>query len=253
MLDLSEITRRAKEASRQSADVEVIFDAGLTETLDQLRTDRARLVSDLDDVDETLKAELEQIEKDRRVSDPRPAAARRRADTARADISERLEALDTRLAEVEEAAAEFLVTFRFTAMHGFEWRDLCSRSTPRADVVEDVNVGYNRDDVTRIAAARSGVRIDGDTVIEVTEAEWAGVWETLPAPGLVQIKNIIWYLNEYSWVQARDQAVVAARKASTGRPAATPPSPSDSGSTPADSQGGNPPSSPSTSTETTAA
>jgi hypothetical protein len=254
MLDLSDITARAKEAPRQTTDVEVVFDAGLTEELERLRTERGALNGQLEDIDAALQATLEELKGDLRAGDSRPAAARESAEKESAPLQARLEEIAVELEAVQAKAAEFLVTFRFTALHGFEWADLCAHSAPREGVAEDAGRSYNLDEVTKAAASRSGSRVGDDgALVDVTAEQWQAVWETLPAPGLTAIKMNLWYLNEFAWVQARDEAVAAARKVSTAQPAVTSPSPSDSGSTPAVSPAGSRSRSRTTSTETTAA
>jgi hypothetical protein len=254
MLDLSEITARAKEAPRQTTDVEVLFDAGISEDLERLRNEVRDLTGQIEDIDASLASTLETLKVDLRASDSRPATVQTAAAEEKAPIVAQLEQVQTELEQVQNQAAEFLVTFRFTALHGFEWADLCAHSIPREGVAEDAGRAYNLDEVTKAAATRSGVRVldDGQT-IAVTVEQWQAVWETLPAPGLTQVKMAVWYLNEYAWVQARDEAVVAARKVSTARQAATPSSPSTSASTPGVSPDGNPRKSRTTSTTTKAA
>lgn len=253
MLDLSEITRRAKEAPRQTTDVDVVFDVGLTQRLGELREEQNSLDEQLEQVDAGLAGELEEIERDRRNSDPRPAAARRAAGAARVLLEARLGEVVGLIEGVEAEAAQFLVTFRFTALHGFEWSDLTGQSVPRQGVPQDEERGYNVDEVTRIAAARSGVRVgeDGEEV-PVTAEQWTAVWDTIPAVEWGRVKLQIQILNEYSTFAARTQAVAAARKVSTARQAATRPSRSDSGSTLDASTGGNPPKSTNTSGRTAA-
>lgn len=254
MLDLSEITSRAKDAPRQTTDVEVVFDAGITEELERLRAEQRDLNQQLQDIDDALERDLEQMKGDLRAGDARPEQLRTAAVKDAEPVQARLDEVGTELERVQAQAAEFLVTFRFTALHGFEWADLCAHSVPREGVAEDAGRSYNLDEVTKAAATRSGVRVGDDgTLIEVAAEQWQAVWETLPAPGLTAIKMNLWYLNEFAWVQARDEAVAAARKVLTAQQAVTLPSPSDSGSTPAASRAGNRSRSRTTSTETTAA
>lgn len=254
MLDLDEIIKKAEAAPRQTADIEVIFDAGISQELDELRTEQAGLHQQIDDIEQDLAAELEFLTRDQRAGDARPAAAREKAEQAAAALTAQIDALAARVEAVQERAADYLVTFRITALHGFEWDQVTSSSAPREGHAEDAGRNWNVDEVTQIVAARSTVRVgpDGDT-IPITSGQWAGIWKTLPSLGRRQFRQAIWILNEYATTAARDEAVVAARKASRGRPVETPPSPSDSESTLDASQGGNPSQSPTISTETTAA
>jgi hypothetical protein len=254
MLDLSEITARAKEAPRQTADVEVIFDPGIAELLDVLRGEQDELTNELDQIGDDLQAELDLLGRDQRVSDGRPAAARKAAKKKSDEVRTRLDEVAAKIAETEARAADFLVTFRFTALHGFEWAELTNRSIPRDGVKEDARHGWNVDEITKIVAVRTGARVGPDgELIEVSAEEWAQVWETLPPFGLREIELRILVLNEYSGIAARNEAVIAARKVLTAQQARTPDSLSEPVSTRGDSQDGNQQSSPATSTTKTAA
>lgn len=252
-MDLATILTRAQNAPRQTTDVEVVFDAGITTELEAFRQKRSELLGRLDDIDADLQAELEQLAGDDRAGDPRPAAAEQAADVQRAAIEEELAVLERDIERVEEDAAGFVVTFRFTALLPFEWKRLTDASEPRSGNVRDQNLGYDYDTVTRMAATRSGQQLHPDgSLADVSAEQWATIFDTLPPVGQRAIQQYVWTVNEYAGIAARDAAVDAARKASTGPTVSTPPSLPTSASRPAVSKGGNRSKSPATTTTTPA-
>lgn len=253
MLDLSDIIAKAEDSPRQKTDVEVVFNANISDELDDLRAEQREQNAELEVIDADLAAELEVLDRDSRASDPRPKAAREAAEKRTAEVEARLEDIQKRISTAEERAADFLVTFRFTALPGYEWDPLTAASPPRDGNVEDTRTGYNTDQITLVVAKRIGARVGpDDEIIDVTSEQWDGIWRTLPADGRRRIKTAIWYLHEWTAQASRSEAVVAARKVLTAQQAATHPSLSDSESTPDASQVGNQSRS-STSNETTAA
>jgi hypothetical protein len=252
MLDLSDIIAKAEEAPRQTTDVEVVFDAGISDELDAIRDEQREASADLERVEADLGAELEVLATDARASDPRPGAARKAAAKETDAVQARLDDIAGRLSAAEERAADYLVTFRFTAMLGFEWDAITAASPARDNNAEDARTGYNTDQVTLTAVKRIGTRVGADdTIIDVPAEQWDGIWRTLPADGRRRIKNAVWFLHEYTAQASRNEAVIAARKVLTAQQAATQPSPSDSESTPAGLQAGN--RSPSSTSSTTKA
>lgn len=253
MLDLSEIIAKAEDSPRQKTDVEVVFNANISDELDELRAEQREQNAELEVIESDLAAELKLLDADSRASDPRPRAARKAAEKRTDEVQTRLDDIADRIGAAEERAADFLVTFRFTALPGYEWDPLTAASPPRDGNVEDARTGYNTDDITLVVAKRIGARVGpDDEVIDITAEQWDGIWRTLPADGRRRIKNAIWYLHEWTAQASRNEAVIAARKVLTAQQAATQSSPSDSESTPAASPAGNRSRS-STSNETTAA
>jgi hypothetical protein len=219
---LSELLDRAEKAPKRHVDVEVIFDATTVTRLEELENERQQVLADLDQLDDDLLTELDGLQKDLRNSDPRPAKAKKAAEKQRKPLQDRADQLEAEIEDVNASVADSLVTFRFTALDGWEWQDITAHSVPRDGVAEDSGRPYNMDEVCKIAATRSGVILNRDTTSPVTAEEWERVWKIAPAPSLSAIKFRVWYLNEYQWDAIREAAMNAARKASgaKGRPVA---------------------------------
>lgn len=250
MLGLDEIIAEAEATERETADIEVVFHTGISREIAELREQEAELTDRIEAIASDLTAELEQIERDRRAGDHRPGVAKKRAETATAELQAQLDLLTPKIEDAERRAAEYLVTFRITALHGFEWDELRGRSPARDGSAEDASVGFNIDEVTRVVMARSAVRVAPDgKLIDITNEQWDGIWKTLPAFGRRQLKQAVWVLHELATTMAMNEAVTAARKVSTAQQADTRPSPSDSASTPDVSADGSPRRSRTTSTK----
>jgi len=162
--DLSSFSEKlaAARAARPTKDVQVVLDG-------ELSIERDRLL-----------AQLENAGDDQRLG------AKSEAD----EIRERLDAL-------AEAAADSLVTLRFTRMPGREWAELNSHHPVRPDVPLDRHFGYNYDALCEDAAKRSGVRVEGDEVVSLTDEEWAELFDVLSGSEIGLIRDAVWSLNEY--------------------------------------------------------
>jgi hypothetical protein len=233
-MSLTALLDRAEQAPRRTTDVQVLFDASTVDRLEDLEAQRRQAEADLEQVELDLADELEQVAADLRNSDPRPAKIRKAATERTKTVQARIDALTTEIAALNEAVAADLVTFRFTALEGWEWDEITARSVPREGVAEDAGRTYNMDEVCKIAAKRTGVLVTGDDSTEpVSGEEWDRIWRLLRGSMKLSIKSSIWYLNEYQWDAAREAALTAARKASEATAARTSPSRSVSESHPA--------------------
>lgn len=103
-----------------------------------------------------------------------------------------------------------LVALKFAEMQGEVWAGITVRNPPRLDVPLDMAKGYNIHSATQVAAAESGVRVDGDTETKLTEKQWRGIWKALSGADFQTVIDTVWSLNEW----APSQRVEAAKKAS---------------------------------------
>lgn len=162
MSSFEEKLARAKAAKRKFNDVVVAFDTEVSER----------------------RAELEQAiieaSKDVRLA-ANPAAA-----------------LQAELEELLASEQESLTTFRFYRMRGDEWVECTARSPVRLDVPLDAQYGYNYHAACRLAAIRSGFRVDDDGAeTEMTEDEWRDVWAVLSGAEVTLLADAVWELNEW--------------------------------------------------------
>lgn len=210
---------RAEKAPRRFTDVEVILDGSVVDQLEALEREQAVTAGELEDVEANLAEELELLEADRRNSDPRPAKARKAAEAKTAELQARLDDLTKQIEALHEQMAADLVTFRFTALAPGEWDEITMHSFPRDGVAEDAGRTYNMEEVCKIAAKRSGVLVTGDTTEPISGEDWDRIWKLLRGSMKVEVKSTIWVLNEFHWDQAREAAMVAARKVSAAKAA----------------------------------
>lgn len=136
--------------------------------------------------------------------------------------------LDALLAEadelIENAEMEFVpvvlarrqVGVRFLPISGDAWRNLVLRHSPREDVVQDVNLGYNVDAV--VAAFPNVALVVGDEVDDMIRVDaegksyskWPAVWKRLTSTGRKDVATSIWAAHE----RTPERLVVDAGKAS---------------------------------------
>jgi len=111
--------------------------------------------------------------------------------------------------------------FRFRQMDGQEWASLTDQHPARPGVLIDQRYGYNLRTLTVAAVARSGVRLDGETEVELRVDpfvqgskeprvnEWAQVLKAVGGYGFQRVTDAIWGLNE----RLPELAIEAAKKA----------------------------------------
>lgn len=110
------------------------------------------------------------------------------------------------------------VGVRFLPMSGAEWRDLALKHPPRRDVVQDMNLGYNVDDV--VSAYPDIAIVNGDEVDDLTRVDdegdeyskWPAVWKALTATGRKDVSAAIWSAHE----RTPERLVVDSGKGSSG-------------------------------------
>lgn len=140
-----------------------------------------------------------------------------------------------------------LVTFRFVQMDALEWAAATDMFPARPKVLLDMRYGYNLRGLTPLAAARSGKRVDGDKLVELTPEQWEKLFKALPGAHVMRIGDSLFDLNEYS----PGEAVVALKKELADVSALSSDLPETLESLPDDSKVGSLKSSPSTDTTVT--
>lgn len=143
-------------------------------------------------------------------------------DALLAKAQEAIETADPELVPVVLAGQS--VGVRFVPMSGAEWRDLCLKHPPRTDVVQDLNLGYNVDEV--VAAYPNVALVADDDVDDMVRTDgerkavskWPAVWGALTATGRKDVSAAIWAAHE----RTPERLVVEAGKASTGEETSTP-------------------------------
>jgi hypothetical protein len=90
-----------------------------------------------------------------------------------------------------------LVTLRFTELDGLTWAGITDRHPPRLDVPIDIQYGYDVTGVVVDAASASGVLVEDDEELEVTEEQWRDLWEQISGNDAALIRDAIWGLNVY--------------------------------------------------------
>lgn len=116
------------------------------------------------------------------------------------------------------------VGVRFLPMSGADWRDLCLRNSPRTDVTQDLNLGYNVDAV--VSAYPNIALVAGDHVDDMVRqdaegkpvSKWPAVWSALTSTGRKDVSAAIWAAHE----RTPERLVVDAGKVSTGEETSTP-------------------------------
>lgn len=123
------------------------------------------------------------------------------------------EAAEPATATAEVLVGGELVTFKFTELQGAKWADITIRNPARPDVPVDQIKGYNTHAATQLAAAESGVRVEGDTETKLTEKQWRGIWKALSGADFQTVVDTVWSLNEWAPAQRVEEAKKASRVA----------------------------------------
>lgn len=164
MSTFSERLAAAKAAEKPAREVVITLDSGLSEQRAELQEKIARAEAEKDD-----RLGLKSL-----------------AD----DLREQLE-------ELNLAAADSLITLRFTRVSGADWAELTARCPVRLDAAIDRQYGYNMHAVCKLAAPLSGVLVDGDEVSTLSADEWADLFNTISGFEFMRIVDAIYELNEY--------------------------------------------------------
>jgi hypothetical protein len=135
---------------------------------------------------ERLESELESVDDDPRMG------VKSKAD----EIRETLDDL---------AGDDSTETIRIFRMPGRDWANLTSKCPVRADVPIDRHYGYNYDAACEAAlryrdpktGATYAFRLEDDTPVEITDAEWADLLSVLSGNEYAKLRDRVWELNEY--------------------------------------------------------
>jgi hypothetical protein len=122
-----------------------------------------------------------------------------------------------------------LYTLRFTVMDGIEWTAAGDMFPPRPGVLLDTRYGYNLRPLTLFVASKTGQRVDGEKLTDLTPDQWSNLFKALPGKSVSRIGDALFDLNEYT-PGAEVEALKKARAAESAQGSSLP---SDSGSLPA--------------------
>lgn len=122
---------------------------------------------------------------------------------------------------VEVVLAGHQAGVRFAPMLGADWRELVLKYPPRTDVLQDMNLGYNVDDV--VAAYPDVALVKGDEVDDMIRVDaegksfskWPAVYGALTATGRKDVAAAMWAAHERTperLVEAAGKALSASRK-----------------------------------------
>lgn len=185
---MSSFSQKLKAArdSRPTKDVRIILD-------EEVASERAKLTEQLEDA---------------------PSQERLAAESVADQIQARIDQLN-------EAAADSLVTIRLTRIPGKEWALLTSTHPLRPDSPIDRAYGYNFDAVCEAAARfrdsdgqAYAHRVEGEEVVEITDDEWTELFDVLSGAEVVDFRDNVWALNDYE-PQQRLAALVKSSGAAT--------------------------------------
>jgi len=110
-----------------------------------------------------------------------------------------------------------LVTLKFTELPGNEWAEITARCPVRPTVPLDTAYGYNIHAASTFAASESGVQVDGDTEIPLSDETWQKLLGRLSGSDFAAVASVVFGLN----VWAPQQRVKALKKASAATTAST--------------------------------
>lgn len=174
-MTIDDLLGRAEKAPRPHRDVDVYLDTDAAGRLEQLQAD------------------LEALEADKRLVNPRQRE------------------IEEQIAAVQAEAASSLIVLRFTKLPGEEWVNIVARYPQRVDVGVDRMYGYNVHAVCRAAAAVSGVRLNGDSSEALSDEQWDRLFALISGHEFSNVCDAIFGLNEYG----PELRVAEAKKASS--------------------------------------
>lgn len=178
-MDFDQILDAAEAAPVPSRTVRVCVNPAIAE-------ERARLLAELESA---KNAEAVAAASDPRLGVDGPV------DTSRSDAAEKA------FREHESQVQKSLVTLKFKRIDGEKWTSITRAHPMRVDVDLDRHYGYNLDAASKHAARVSGVRVDGDDEVPLTDTQWDRLFGCLAGHDFGQIVDTIWTLNEWAPAQ----------------------------------------------------
>lgn len=130
--------------------------------------------------------------------------------------------------DVDVKLNDKLYTFRFTVLDGVEWAAAGDLFPARPGVLLDMRYGYNLRPLSLYVAAKTGKRVDGDKLVDLTPDQWSNLFKALPGYSVARIGDAMFDLHEIS----PERAVEELKKARAAESAHSSSLPSDSGSLP---------------------
>lgn len=98
--------------------------------------------------------------------------------------------------DVQVLVGDELVTLRFAELKGMEWAEVTARCPARPDATIDRRYGYNVHGAAAIAAPKSGKRLDGDELVDLSADEWRDLFEVLSGPDFGAVADAMFLLHE---------------------------------------------------------
>lgn len=135
-------------------------------------------------------------------------------------------------------------TFRIERMDPAEWAIACAMCPARPGVTLDSQFGYDLQRLTPLVVAKTGKRVDGDTLIDLDPDTWESLLKAISGGTFQKFSDAIFRLNEFDDEKQIDDL----KKASEAIVELVSRSRASSGSRPAASKGGSRNKSSSTST-----
>lgn len=112
--------------------------------------------------------------------------------------------IQRQLDELAEQSSDSLLTIRLTRLPGRDWSNLTSKCPVRVDVPIDRHYGYNYDAACEAAAryrdpsgVTYGARLEDGEPVDISDDEWADLFDVLSGSDIGKIRDAVWELNEY--------------------------------------------------------
>lgn len=96
---------------------------------------------------------------------------------------------------VEVALGDALVKLEFTQMDGLGWVDLTNDHPRRKKSATDATLGFNAHSLSRDYPASAITYLDGANSVEVSDAQWHGIFDALSAPDVEMVAVSLWGVN----------------------------------------------------------
>lgn len=95
-----------------------------------------------------------------------------------------------------------LYTLRFTQMDALTWAAATDMHPARPGVLLDMRYGYNLRPLSLLVAAKTGQRVDGEKLVDLTPDQWTNLFKALPGASVMRIGDALFDLNEIAPAEA---------------------------------------------------